>query len=57
MRRRGVGNDVDDLGGVLEFSEFLERQEAHARKVRFRAEHAVELDGVAHRFVHLQAKL
>src|SRR5512140_2967479 len=49
-----VGNNVDDFRRVLQLVELVDRQEAHAGEVRLGAEHAVELDRVADRFVRLQ---
>ena len=37
--------------------ELIERQEAHAREIRFHAEDAIEFDGMADGFVNLQAEL
>ncbi len=52
-----VGDDVDDVGAVAELAELVQSEEAHAGEVGFHAEHAVELDGMADRFVNLQAEL
>ena len=37
--------------------QLVEREKAHARVVGFRAQHAIELDGMADGFVNLQAEL
>ena len=52
-----VGDHVDDVGGVAQLAQLLEREEAHAREIRFHAQHAVEFDGMADGFVNLQAEL
>ena len=52
-----VGDDVDDVGAVLQLAEFFDGEKTHAREIRFHAEHAVELDGMADGFVDLQAEL
>ena len=46
VRGRGVGDDVHNVGGVFQRSQFLQRQEAHAGEICLRPEHAVKLDRV-----------
>ena len=52
-----VANHVDDFGAVAQMIQLVEREKAHARVVGLRAEHAVELDGMADGFVNLQSQL
>ena len=52
-----VGHDVDDVRSVAQLAQFFEREKTHAREIRFHAQHAVELDGMADGFVNLQAEL
>src|SRR6202021_1639439 len=53
----GVGDDMDEVGAVAQVSGVLEREKAGAGEVGFGAEHAVELDRMADRFVNLQSHL
>ncbi len=57
MRLRRVGHDIDDLAAVLQLAQLIEREKRRAGKVRFHAQHAIQFDGMADRFVDLQAKL
>ena len=41
----------------LQLAQFFEREKTHAREIRFHAQHAIELDGMADGFVNLQAEL
>ena len=52
-----VGHDVHDVRAVAQLAQFFEREKTHAREIRFHAEDAVELDGMADGFVNLQAEL
>ena len=52
-----VGHDVHDVRTVAQLAQFFEREETHAREIRFHAEDAVEFDGMADGFVNLQAEL
>ncbi len=52
-----VGDDVDDIGGVAQLAQFLERKKTHAGEICFHAQDAVEFDGMADGFMNLQAKL
>src|SRR5258706_3990563 len=52
-----VGDNIHDVRAVAELAQFFERQETHAREIRFHAEHAVQLNGMADGFVNLQAEL
>ncbi len=52
-----VGDDVHDVRAVFQFAQLFGGQETHAGEIRFLPEHAVEFDGMADRFVNLQAKL
>src|SRR4029077_8954725 len=53
----GVSDDVDDLRGIAQGAELVQGEKAHAGEIRFHAEDAVELDGMADGFVNLQAEL
>ncbi len=53
----GVANRVHQIGAVAQVIQLVEREKAHARVVGFRAEHAIELDGMADGFVNLQPEL
>ena len=52
-----VAHHVDDVRAVAQVAQLVEREEAHAGVVGLAAQHAVELDGMADRFVNLQAEL
>ncbi len=52
-----VANRVDQFRAVAQVIQFVEREKAHARVVGLRTEHAIELDGMADGFVHLQSEL
>ena len=52
-----VANRVDQIGAVAQVIQLVEREKAHARVVGLRAEHAIELDGMADGFVNLQPEL
>ncbi len=52
-----IANRVDDIGTVAQVIQLVEREKAHARVVGFRAQHAIELDGMADGFVNLQPEL
>ncbi len=52
-----VGDDVDDIRAVSQLAQLFGREETHAREIRFHAQDAVELDGMADGFVDLQAEL
>ncbi len=52
-----VGDHVDDFRAVFQLAQLFDGEKAHAREIRFHAEHAVELDGMADGFVDLQAEL
>ena len=52
-----VGYYVDDVGGVAQLAQLIEGEKTHAGEIRFHAQHAVELDGMADGFVNLQAQL
>src|SRR5207248_4429 len=52
-----VSDDVHDGRGVLKFVQLIESQKARAGEIGFLAEDTVQLDGVANRFVNLQAEL
>ncbi len=52
-----VANGVDEIGAVAQMIQLVEREKAHARVVGLRAEHAIELDGMADGFVNLEAEL
>ena len=54
---RRVGRQIDGLGAVAEVAQLLRGQEAGARVRRLRAQHAVQLDGVAAALVDLQGEL
>ena len=57
VREPGVGDHVDDVGAVLQLSQLIHGEKTHAREIRFHAEDAVELDGMADGFVNLQPEL
>ena len=52
-----IANGVDQIGTVAQVIQLVEREKAHARVVGLRAEHAIELDGMADGFVNLEAEL
>ncbi len=52
-----VGHHVDDIGSVAQLAQLIEREKTQAGEIRFHAQHAVELDGMADGFVNLQAQL
>ena len=55
--KASVGDNIHNLGAVLQLPQFFGGEETHARKIRFHAQHAVELNRMADRFVNLQAQL
>ncbi len=55
--RPRIAHHVDNIGAVAQAAELIEREEAHAGVVGFAAQNAVELDGMADRFVDLQPEL
>jgi alpha-D-ribose 1-methylphosphonate 5-triphosphate synthase subunit PhnG len=52
-----VANRVHQIRTVAQVIQLVEREKAHARVVGFRAEHAIELDGMADGFVNLKPEL
>jgi hypothetical protein len=53
----GVGYHVYDARGVFQLIQLIESQKTCAGEIGFLAENAVKFDGVANRFVNLQAEL
>src|SRR5579859_977674 len=52
-----VGDDVHNVRAVAQIIELVESEKTCARKIRFLPEHAIELDGMADRFVDLKSEL
>ncbi len=52
-----VGDDVHDARGVFEVVQLVERKKTCAGEIRFLAKDAIEFDGMADRFMNLQAEL
>src|ERR1700722_5466823 len=52
-----VADGVDQIGTIAQVIQFIEREKAHARVIGLRAQHAIELDGMADGFVNLEPDL
>ena len=57
MFKARIGDHVDDFRAVLQLAQLFHCEETHAGEIRFHAEDAIELDGMADGFVNLQAEL
>ena len=57
MLQARIADHVDDLRAVTQRVQLVEREEAHAGIVGLDAQHAIELDRMADRFVNLQPEL
>ncbi len=57
MYQPRIGYHVDDFRAVPQVVQFVQREEAHAGVIRFGAQHAIQFDGMADRFVDLQPEL